>query len=119
MAQVSDEEGTQVKGFNYAFQILKARGLTEGELGHPLWNTVKKAFSACDMNLDIVRLSLICALAACPPNLIRLPSTKSLIKSLRSSSCSDLPRQLQPWLLQIWRQNGVEEAVPETIPGEL
>ena len=88
-AQVADEEGTQVKGFNFAAEKLHARCVSEGELGHPMWNAFKRAISAMGWDLDVLRLSLICALAALSrPVPVANPACHLSMQP---------PRQFQPW----------------------
>ncbi|CAE7628136.1 rplM [Symbiodinium sp. CCMP2592] len=57
---VGDDEGVQHKAFNYAWERLHLRGFSESEASHPAWNAFKKAMTASNLTMPIMKLSLIC-----------------------------------------------------------
>ena len=63
LTQVTDGETVQNKAFEYAFGVLHARGFADQEDAHSKWNCFKKAVSRANLNMGLLRLTLICTLA--------------------------------------------------------
>ena len=60
ISKVTDDEGVQQKAFQYGWQVMHMRGVSESETSHPCWNAFKKAISHAHMTMDVMKLTLIC-----------------------------------------------------------
>ena len=45
----------------FAIERLGLRAMTEAELSHPKWNVFRRSLSAAGLDMDMVKLGLICS----------------------------------------------------------
>ena len=56
---MEDEETVQTKAWNYFFEVLRLRGLVEGEMAHPLWNCFKRSFRDVGLDTSVLKLTIL------------------------------------------------------------
>lgn len=50
----------QFKSFHFLFSHVGCRGFCEPEHSHPLWNATKRALRECDLDLAVMKLTIVC-----------------------------------------------------------
>ena len=58
--KVTDDEGVQGKAFNFAWEKMKLRGLSESETSHPCWNAFRKAVTHSGFTILLMKLTIVC-----------------------------------------------------------
>ena len=98
-SQVTDDEGVQGKAFNYAWERLKLRGISESETSHPCWNSFRKAVARAGLTITVMKITLICNWA---PNWLNILYNAIDVYSFLTSYLFLGENHVKNWHVNIW-----------------